>query len=99
MKTGRNDPCPCGSGKKYKKCCLADRITQENIDREEYDAEWEEWFKKDCEEGDKRMREYDAEVRLRCYFNELKESAGIFMFKPNPPVPFTEAGRKKKDWL
>ncbi len=23
MKTGRNDPCPCGSGKKYKHCCLA----------------------------------------------------------------------------
>jgi hypothetical protein len=22
MTTGRNDPCPCGSGKKYKKCCL-----------------------------------------------------------------------------
>jgi tetratricopeptide (TPR) repeat protein len=22
-KTGRNDPCPCGSGKKYKQCCLA----------------------------------------------------------------------------
>lgn len=21
VKTGRNDPCPCGSGKKYKKCC------------------------------------------------------------------------------
>lgn len=21
-KTGRNDPCACGSGKKYKKCCL-----------------------------------------------------------------------------
>jgi len=21
-KTGRNDPCPCGSGKKYKKCCV-----------------------------------------------------------------------------
>lgn len=21
MKTGRNEPCPCGSGKKYKKCC------------------------------------------------------------------------------
>jgi uncharacterized protein YecA (UPF0149 family) len=19
---GRNNPCPCGSGKKYKKCCL-----------------------------------------------------------------------------
>ena len=22
MKIGRNDPCPCGSGKKYKKCCM-----------------------------------------------------------------------------
>ncbi|MCI0337204.1 MAG: SEC-C domain-containing protein [Acidobacteria bacterium] len=22
MNIGRNDPCPCGSGKKYKKCCL-----------------------------------------------------------------------------
>ncbi len=22
MKVGRNDPCPCGSGKKYKNCCL-----------------------------------------------------------------------------
>lgn len=21
-KIGRNDPCPCGSGKKYKSCCL-----------------------------------------------------------------------------
>lgn len=21
LKVGRNDPCPCGSGKKYKKCC------------------------------------------------------------------------------
>ena len=23
VKIGRNDPCPCGSGKKYKKCCGA----------------------------------------------------------------------------
>ncbi|MGC9022270.1 MAG: SEC-C metal-binding domain-containing protein, partial [Dissulfurimicrobium sp.] len=22
---GRNDPCPCGSGKKYKKCCGRDK--------------------------------------------------------------------------
>jgi uncharacterized protein YecA (UPF0149 family) len=21
-KFGRNEPCPCGSGKKYKKCCM-----------------------------------------------------------------------------
>jgi SWIM/SEC-C metal-binding protein len=23
VKVGRNDTCPCGSGKKYKKCCSA----------------------------------------------------------------------------
>lgn len=22
-KVGRNDPCPCGSNKKYKKCCIS----------------------------------------------------------------------------
>lgn len=26
-KVGRNDPCPCGSGKKYKKCCLNTQVT------------------------------------------------------------------------
>jgi len=26
-KVGRNDPCPCGSGKKYKKCCLS-KVTE-----------------------------------------------------------------------
>ncbi len=25
VKVGRNDPCPCGSGKKYKKCCGANQ--------------------------------------------------------------------------
>ena len=25
-KIGRNDLCPCGSGKKYKKCCLRKEI-------------------------------------------------------------------------
>ena len=28
-KTGRNDPCPCGSGKKYKQCCLETDRTAE----------------------------------------------------------------------
>lgn len=31
-KVGRNDPCPCGSGKKYKKCCLMEekKMAQEH---------------------------------------------------------------------
>lgn len=31
MKIGRNDPCPCGSGKKYKKCCY---LQNNNLDTE-----------------------------------------------------------------
>jgi SEC-C motif/Antitoxin Xre/MbcA/ParS C-terminal toxin-binding domain len=27
VKPGRNDPCPCGSGKKYKRCCLSQSET------------------------------------------------------------------------
>src|SRR5450432_219077 len=30
MKIGRNDPCPCGSGKKYKKCCIAKPLSTTN---------------------------------------------------------------------
>ena len=26
---GRNDPCPCGSGKKFKKCCLGQEWKRE----------------------------------------------------------------------
>jgi hypothetical protein len=27
-KAGRNDPCPCGSGKKFKRCCEAGSATK-----------------------------------------------------------------------
>ncbi len=36
-KTGRNDPCPCGSGKKFKQCCMNDNVVnlqQKKVDRE-----------------------------------------------------------------
>jgi tetratricopeptide (TPR) repeat protein len=36
FKIGRNDPCPCGSGKKYKKCCInkpLEQVLQVNVPR------------------------------------------------------------------
>lgn len=30
-KIGRNDPCPCGSGKKYKNCCLGSKAAAKNL--------------------------------------------------------------------
>ncbi|ABO68536.1 YecA family protein [Geobacillus thermodenitrificans] len=32
MSIGRNDPCPCGSGKKYKKCCM-NKVMEEETKR------------------------------------------------------------------
>ena len=37
-KPGRNDPCPCGSGKKYKKCCLAKEEAAEREQLAEVEA-------------------------------------------------------------
>ena len=33
QKVGRNDPCPCGSGKKYKKCC------EEKVKQKKFNAQ------------------------------------------------------------
>ena len=43
VQTGRNEPCPCGSGKKYKKCCLEQeqatvRNTAEGVSTELHQA-------------------------------------------------------------
>ena len=40
MKVGRNDPCPCGSGKKYKHCCYAkDSVKHETTEAADAPAE------------------------------------------------------------
>jgi GGDEF domain-containing protein len=36
--TERNDPCPCGSGKKYKKCCLRKDLEAARLQREAQEA-------------------------------------------------------------
>lgn len=44
VKIGRNDPCPCGSGKKYKKCCL--NKPKQPEDFIESSREREKWLKR-----------------------------------------------------
>ena len=39
-KIGRNDPCRCGSGKKYKKCCMPNDKEVTKVIREETDKHW-----------------------------------------------------------
>ena len=42
-KIGRNDPCPCGSGKKHKHCCYNKEVAQWNPNNPWGDDT--EWFK------------------------------------------------------
>ncbi|MCD6116812.1 type I methionyl aminopeptidase [bacterium] len=35
-KIGRNDPCPCGSGKKYKNCCMLKEKTEKKMKQTRY---------------------------------------------------------------
>ncbi len=65
-KVGRNDPCPCGSGKKYKKCCL--NKPQASEDMIESEQERDRWLKnyppaaKERQEGRTYLEDlYDAE--------------------------------------
>jgi methionyl aminopeptidase len=36
IKVGRNDPCPCGSGLKYKKCCLSKKTAESESLKDSY---------------------------------------------------------------
>jgi len=43
MKIGGNSPCPCGSGDKYKRCCMekhSDKVVQRLINRSETTERW-----------------------------------------------------------
>ena len=43
QKVGRNDPCPCGSGKKYKSCCQSketSRTTLASLKNRKITAKW-----------------------------------------------------------
>ncbi|MDE6219567.1 MAG: DUF1186 domain-containing protein [Lachnospiraceae bacterium] len=41
VKIGRNDPCPCGSGKKYKHCCLnKPKLAEQGLESAEEQEKW-----------------------------------------------------------
>jgi hypothetical protein len=54
---GRNDPCHCGSGKKYKKCCEAKDQTKEHSQIEKQWTQAEKDFAKQQKEAEKKAAE------------------------------------------
>lgn len=78
-KTGRNDPCHCGSGLKYKRCCL----------QKDQAAEHEQ-FVRAAEAADTQRKEIEAFLdREQAFLQEqeaLKEAS-------NNPIRLIEAGK------
>lgn len=61
---GRNDPCPCGSGKKYKHCCL--NKPKSELDMIESELERKKWLKDYPETGTEKIA---GRVYLEDYFD------------------------------
>lgn len=82
MKTGRNAPCPCGSGKKYKMCCLR-RDQQSRSERERLaQAQRAESERAEAERAALVVR-HDAELRAAARMTNDEE--------PPPRDPHLEA--------
>ena len=101
-KIGRNDPCPCGSGKKYKKCCLNKPKTPvELIETEQEKQKW--------------LRYYPVSAKVReegrIYLEDFFDSESIeidklvylaLKYRPHPiwsPEPEAVAEKRKRVYL
>lgn len=80
---GRNDPCPCGSGKKYKKCCervVAIQSAQQVREKRESKIKSQlfqnliQWFK---EQNSGEIEQY--------WSKKFKEDLNLFVDQPIPP--------------
>lgn len=65
-KIGRNDPCPCGSGKKYKHCCL--NKPKAAIDLIENPEERSKWLKSYPYTGQEKV---EGRIYLEDYYDEV----------------------------
>jgi len=78
-KVGRNDPCPCGSGKKYKKCCMAkhqelrESLPPEQLRRMEEKAKLQKTLKEEAEKGFDRIFNQDF-LKARRLAEQMIES-------------------------
>lgn len=66
MKVGRNDPCPCGSGKKYKYCCL--NKPKDAMDSIETPEERSKWLKRYPYTGKEKV---EGRIYLEDYYDEV----------------------------
>jgi len=82
-KIGRNAPCPCGSGKKYKKCCLGKEKPRPSV-TEMLDEEMRAGYRRSMEGDGARACTHWARVwetireRLRPEMRTIDDAAAVF---------------------
>lgn len=74
-KFGRNDPCPCGSGKKVKRCCIEKLETQRRIDvltvENDHLRAKNERMKAERDEMERQIAELEAEKQAEVLATEM----------------------------
>lgn len=90
---GRNDPCPCGSGKKYKKCCEGqNQVTSINVFQDEIENVLQTFYSNYPERKD--IREFISLVQMwapkleKKLHKELVEAVALdeFFFHKRPDI-------------
>ncbi len=82
-KTGRNDPCPCGSGRKYKVCCLK---KDEDAERERFKRAAAEAAAQAAEAAAKTRRQAEATLEALEHERDLAEDS-------NAVIALVKAGK------
>lgn len=108
VKIGRNDPCPCGSGKKYKQCCLNKPVPELKAKQDETFIESEEerrkWMERYPQLGGHRQ---EGRVYLEDYYDaesiRIDQSVYLGMIERLHPiwesVDEEAEGRKRRLYL
>lgn len=105
-KIGRNDPCPCGSGKKYKKCCLGKEDNPEYSDITKFTDIYKSTRKaarlKECIHPDKSNCSEKIigahSIQNNKILSKIADNGMLYMPCPKPDLSFTlqnKYGRKE----
>lgn len=94
QKIGRNDPCPCGSGKKYKFCCL--NKPKSPLDVIESEQERKKWLKNYPETGSERMKD---RIYLEDYFDQenIEFDKILYLALMHRAIPIWERDEKEEE--
>jgi tetratricopeptide (TPR) repeat protein len=81
-KVGRNDPCPCGSGKKYKKCCGREVTTERQPSFDRRVMERDLLALKQTIEG----KDFGSVEEVNKYLREVNQDGKLPQWVPRAPL-------------